>query len=215
MSLSSGTRRGPYEVAAPLGAGGMGEVYRARDTRLDRDVAIKVLPAEVAGDAERLARFRREAHVLASLNHPNIAAIYGRGERQAVPRPRAGRGRHTTGAHRPREDPAGRRPPGRTPDRRSAGGSPRARHRASGPEAGEREADARGQGEGAGLRPGEGVLGRRRHGPIRPLARELACDKGQLGTVRMLQERYGEALAARQEARHTFEQLGESGAGGD
>ena len=77
MPLTSGSRRGPYEILAPLGAGGMGEVYRARDTRLERDVAIKTLPAEFAGDPERLARFQREARLLASLNHPNIAAIYG------------------------------------------------------------------------------------------------------------------------------------------
>ena len=77
MPLTSGSRRGPYEILAPLGAGGMGEVYRARDTRLERDVAIKALPAEFAGDAERLARFQREARLLASLNHPNVAAIYG------------------------------------------------------------------------------------------------------------------------------------------
>ncbi len=75
--LNAGTKIGPYEIAAPLGAGGMGEVYRARDTRLGRDVALKVLPEAFAQDAERLARFRREAQVLASLNHPNIAAIYG------------------------------------------------------------------------------------------------------------------------------------------
>src|SRR5688572_16435269 len=77
MSLTAGTRLGPYEVVAPLGAGGMGEVYRARDTKLNRDVAIKVLPEAFAADADRLARFAREAQVLASLNHPNIAAIYG------------------------------------------------------------------------------------------------------------------------------------------
>jgi Tol biopolymer transport system component len=77
MPLGPGAKLGPYEVLAPLGAGGMGEVYRARDTRLGRDVAIKLLPAEVAQDAERLARFRREAHLLASLNHPHIAAVYG------------------------------------------------------------------------------------------------------------------------------------------
>ena len=77
MSLTAGTRVGPYEITALIGAGGMGEVYRARDTRLQRDVAIKVLPDRFALDADRLARFRREAHVLASLNHPNIAAIHG------------------------------------------------------------------------------------------------------------------------------------------
>ena len=77
MSLSPGTRLGPYEILSPLGAGGMGEVYRARDAKLNRDVAIKVLPEAVAEDAERLARFQREAQVLASLNHPHIAAIYG------------------------------------------------------------------------------------------------------------------------------------------
>ena len=77
MSLVSGTRIGPYEILAPIGAGGMGEVYRARDTRLDRDVAIKILPEAFAADQERLARFEREAKTLASLNHPNIAQIYG------------------------------------------------------------------------------------------------------------------------------------------
>jgi len=77
MSLSSGTRLGLYEILSPLGAGGMGEVYRARDSRLHREVAIKVLPAAFAADTERLARFDREARVLASLNHPAIASIYG------------------------------------------------------------------------------------------------------------------------------------------
>lgn len=77
MSLASGTKLGPYEIFAPLGAGGMGEVYRARDAKLGRDVALKVLAAAFAGDPQRMARFQREAQVLASLNHPNIAAIYG------------------------------------------------------------------------------------------------------------------------------------------
>ena len=77
LSLSPGTRLGPYEVSAQIGAGGMGEVYRAIDTHLSRHVAIKVLPQDVAADAERLARFDREARTLAALNHPNIAAIYG------------------------------------------------------------------------------------------------------------------------------------------
>jgi serine/threonine-protein kinase len=77
MALQSGTRLGAYEIVSLLGAGGMGEVYRARDTKLNRDVALKILPAAVATDADRLARFKREAQVLASLNHPHIAAIYG------------------------------------------------------------------------------------------------------------------------------------------
>src|SRR5262245_37758791 len=77
MTLAAGTRFGTYEVIGLLGAGGMGEVYRARDTRLNRDVALKVLPDRFAIDADRLARFRREAQVLATLNHPNIGQIYG------------------------------------------------------------------------------------------------------------------------------------------
>jgi eukaryotic-like serine/threonine-protein kinase len=75
--ITAGTRLGVYEVVAMLGAGGMGEVYRARDTKLGRDVALKVLPNSVAADAERLSRFDREARMLASLNHPHIGAIYG------------------------------------------------------------------------------------------------------------------------------------------
>jgi eukaryotic-like serine/threonine-protein kinase len=77
MAIPSGTRLGPYEVAWLIGAGGMGEVYQAHDTKLGRDVAIKVLPEQFARDPERLARFQREAKMLAALNHPNIAAIYG------------------------------------------------------------------------------------------------------------------------------------------
>src|ERR1700730_16664404 len=77
MAISAGARLGPYEIVGPLGAGGMGEVYRARDSRLNRDVAIKTLPAAFAGDTDRMGRFQREAQVLAALSHPNIAAIYG------------------------------------------------------------------------------------------------------------------------------------------
>src|SRR6266571_5367756 len=84
MPLGTGTRFGHYEILSPLGAGGMGEVYRSHDTRLNRDVALKVLPVPFAANVERLVRFRREAQVLASLNHPGIAAIYGLEESDGV-----------------------------------------------------------------------------------------------------------------------------------
>ena|SRR5438093_13452047 len=77
MALATGTRLGAYEVLSLLGSGGMGDVYRAQDSNLDRDVAIKLLPEVFASDPERLARFEREARLLASLNHPNIAIIHG------------------------------------------------------------------------------------------------------------------------------------------
>jgi len=80
MPLAPGTRLGPYEILAPIGAGGMGEVYRAHDTRLERDVALKILPPELAGDLSRRARFEREARAVAALNHPNIVAVYDVGE---------------------------------------------------------------------------------------------------------------------------------------
>src|SRR5262252_5319235 len=76
MTLAAGTKLGPYEILSPLGAGGMGEVYRARDSRLGREVAIKLLPASLAKDAESLGRFEREAKAVAALNHPNILGIY-------------------------------------------------------------------------------------------------------------------------------------------
>ena len=84
MAVAAGAKLGPYEILAPIGAGGMGEVYRARDAKLKRDVALKVLPEAFARDPERMARFQREAEVLASLNHPNIAHIYGVEERALV-----------------------------------------------------------------------------------------------------------------------------------
>ena len=85
MSLTVGRRLGPYEIVGLIGAGGMGQVYRAHDTRLGRDVAIKVLPSDVASDPDRLARFQREAQVLAALNHPNIAHIHGIEDSTGVP----------------------------------------------------------------------------------------------------------------------------------
>src|SRR5438128_1170443 len=80
MTLAAGTRLGPYEIVCPLGAGGMGEVYRARDTRLGREVAVKVLPERFAENRDLRARFEREARTVAAINHPNIVAIYDVGE---------------------------------------------------------------------------------------------------------------------------------------
>src|SRR5437016_6247467 len=85
MTLTPGTRLGPYEILAPLGAGGMGEVYRARDSRLDRGVAIKVLPPAFAHDADRVRRFEQEAHAAGLLNDPHIVAIYDVGTHEGSP----------------------------------------------------------------------------------------------------------------------------------
>src|SRR5450432_806863 len=85
MTLTLGTKLGPYEVVAPAGAGGMGEVYQARDTRLNRDVAVKILPAAFSRDPERMWRFQQEAQAIAALNHPNILAIHDFGEHDGSP----------------------------------------------------------------------------------------------------------------------------------
>ena len=84
MLLCTGTHLGPYEIVAPLGAGGMGEVYRARDTRLGREVAVKVLPDRLANDADALARFEREARAVAALSHPNILGLFDCGTQEGV-----------------------------------------------------------------------------------------------------------------------------------
>ena len=84
MPLSAGTRLGPYQVLAPIGAGGMGEVYRARDSRLGREVALKILPAAFASDPDRVRRFEQEGRAAAALNHPNIVVIYDAGSEGGV-----------------------------------------------------------------------------------------------------------------------------------
>src|SRR5258706_14398004 len=84
MGLSSGTRLGPYEIDSPLGAGGMGEVYRARDTRLGRDVAVKVLPSHLSENPELKARFEREARAISALSHPHICALFDVGNEAGV-----------------------------------------------------------------------------------------------------------------------------------
>src|SRR6266567_7359238 len=85
MALTSGTKLGPYEIQSPVGAGGMGEVYRAHDTRLNRDVAIKILPASFSADPDRLQRFAQESRAAAALNHPNILSIYDIGDDRGTP----------------------------------------------------------------------------------------------------------------------------------
>ncbi len=92
MTVTAGTRLGPYEILGALGAGGMGEVYGARDTRLEREVALKVLPAEVASETERLKRFEKEARSASSLNHPNIVTVFdiGRSGRPSTTSPPRG-----------------------------------------------------------------------------------------------------------------------------
>src|SRR6478752_4261537 len=84
MPLTTGTRLGPYEITAPLGAGGMGEVYKARDTRLNRSVAVKVLAPKLASDPERRSRFEREAHAIAALSHPHICTIFDIGRENGM-----------------------------------------------------------------------------------------------------------------------------------
>ena len=85
MALASGTKLGPYEIESPIGAGGMGEVYRARDTRLQRDVALKILPDSFAKEDDRLHRFEQEARAVATLNHPNILAVFDTGQHNGLP----------------------------------------------------------------------------------------------------------------------------------
>src|SRR5437667_2661357 len=84
MALTSGTKLGPYEIVAPLGAGGMGEVYRARDTRLDRTVAVKILPSHLSSNPEAKQRFDREARAISSLSHPNICHLYDVGSQDGA-----------------------------------------------------------------------------------------------------------------------------------
>ena len=162
MTLAAGTKLGSYEITGAIGAGGMGEVYQAHDTKLGRDVAIKVLPEAFAHDPERLSRFQREAKMLAALNHPNIATIYGleqsNGTSYLVMELVSGE----TLAERIKRE-------GAVPveealaickaDRRGAGSGARERHHSPRPEARQREGDAGRQGQGVGLRFGEGVRG--------------------------------------------------------
>ena len=159
MPLTPGTRIGAYDVTGPLGAGGMGEVYRARDTKLDRDVALKVLPEAFTTDPDRLARFEREARVLASLNHPNIAQIHGLEETGGTrgAGPGAGRGSDPRRPPRAGPDPPRRGAVHRPADRPGVAGRARGGRDSPGSEAGQRQG-ARGRDrQGPGLRSGQGT----------------------------------------------------------
>ena len=164
MTLAAGTKLGPYEIAAPVGAGGMGEVYRARDERLKRDVAIKVLPASFSQDPDRLKRFEQEAQAAGALNHPNITAVYDFGEHDGAPYivtellegetlrepPRARRHLAAQGDRLCR------------PDRKGPRGRSRKGNRPPRPEAREHLPDQRRTGQDPRLRPREAEAGRRR-----------------------------------------------------
>ena len=157
--LQPGTTLGPYEVTAKIGEGGMGEVYRARDTKLDRDVALKVLPEAFTSDPDRLARFEREAKVLASLNHPNIGSIYGLEEAEGVKALVLELVEEPTLADRIKQGPIplDEALPIAKQICRSPRSGPRAGCYPPRSEAGQRQGQGGRPGEGAGLRAGEGV----------------------------------------------------------
>ena len=164
MPLSPGDKIGHYEILSLLGQGGMGEVYRARDTRLKRDVAIKVLPAALAHDLDRMARFEREARLLASLDHPNIGAIYGLEESNGTRSLVLAFIEGPTLADRVAAGPIPleRSDSHRAADRRGTRIRPRSRRDSSRPETRQREDHAGRRGQGSGFRPGQGAHRRKR-----------------------------------------------------
>ena len=158
MALQPGTHLGPYEDPRAAGRGRHGRGYRARDAKLQRDVALKVLPAAVAADPDRLARFEREAQVLAALNHPHIGAIYGLQESESVTALVLELVEGPTLADASRRGRCRRRGPAhRAPDRRGARSRARSRHRPSRSQAGQHQGATRRHGEGARLRAGQGA----------------------------------------------------------
>ena len=208
MSLASGTKLAEYEILSLLGVGGMGEVYRARDTKLRREVAIKVLPEEFSGDKERLARFEREARALASLNHPNIAAIYGFEQAEGL--------HYLVMELVPGDTLAELLMKGRlsveealsmaAADGRGRGGGPRERDHSSRLEAGQRQGDRGGKGHRAGLRPGEGFFRRHAHarGGFLPVSHvDARCDPSRRhpGNGRLYEPGAGAREVRRQEKR--------------
>ncbi len=143
MALTSGTRLGPYEILAPIGKGGMGEVYKANDTRLDRTVAIKVLPEHLAESPERKARFEREAKAISQLNHPHICTLHDVGEQDGIDFLVMGvhRGRDVSGEAEEGSVAARRSTRIRDSNRRRTGHGAPSRHRPSRLETRQRDAD--------------------------------------------------------------------------
>ena len=155
MSPTPPQKVGPYEIIGPLGSGGMGQVFRARDPRLNREVAVKLLPPEYSADPVRKQRFEQEARAIAALNHPGIVSIYDVGDGWMVTELVEGETLRTSPAHHAAGGGRGR------PDRRSAGGGSRNRHQPSRSEAGKRAAHARRPHENSGFRPGQDGHARR------------------------------------------------------
>ncbi len=170
MSLQAGSSIGSYELVGPLGVGGMGEVYRARDTRLNREVALKLLPSTFSADPDRLARFTREAQTLALLNHSNIAQIYGleetaTGQMLVMELVEGETLADRIARYRPAGYSTGGSPVHRPPDRGRGRGRSRPRNCPPRSEAGQRQDSARWDGQGPRLRIGESAATRRRTGP--------------------------------------------------
>ena len=160
MSPTPPQKVGPYEIIGPLGSGGMGQVFRARDPRLNREVAVKLLPPEYSADPSRKLRFEQEARAIAALNHPGIVSIYDVGDGWMVTE--LVEGETLRAATRKRRTHPAAGGGHRRPDRRGSRGGSRNRHQPSRSEAGKRTAHARRPHENSGLRPGQGRHARRR-----------------------------------------------------
>ena len=211
MTIEAGARLGPYEILAPIGAGGMGEVYRAKDTRLGRDVAVKVLPAHLSTSAELRQRFEREAKTISQLSHPHICTLYDVGHQDGHRLPRHGvpRGRDARGPPGKGPLPAEQAPRYGIEIADALDKAHRQRDRPPRPEARQRHADEVGR-EAARLRPGEGSttpvtrpsLGARRCRPSCRRAQPLTERGTILGTFQYMAPEQLEGKEADARSRH-------------